>query len=200
MFAFVSGLLTSLSLIIAIGAQNAFILRQALARNHVFMMAIIAALADALLILVGVLGLSVFIEGNRWLLEVIRWLGAGYLVWFAIKSFRASMKSETMDAGAGQNLSRKNILVSLLGFTFLNPHVYLDTVIFVGSLAQPWGDLRMNFAVGAMTASFIWFFSLAYGAKALSKFVTKPSFWKVLDRAIGALMLFLAGSLLFAQL
>ena len=200
MFAFVSGLLTSLSLIIAIGAQNAFILRQALARNHVFMMAIIAALADALLILVGVLGLSVFIEGNRWLLEVIRWLGAGYLVWFAIKSFRASMKSETMDAGAGQDLSRKTILVSLLGFTFLNPHVYLDTVIFVGSLAQPWGDLRMNFAVGAMTASFIWFFSLAYGAKALSKFVTKPSFWKVLDRAIGALMLFLAGSLLFAQL
>lgn len=200
MFAFVSGLLTGLSLIIAIGAQNAFILRQALARNHVFMMAIIAALADALLILVGVLGLSVFIEGNRWLLEVIRWLGAGYLVWFAIKSFRASMKSETMDAGAGQDLSRKTILASLLGFTFLNPHVYLDTVIFVGSLAQPWGDLRMYFAVGAMTASFIWFFSLAYGAKALSKFVTKPSFWKVLDRAIGALMLFLAGSLLFAQL
>jgi L-lysine exporter family protein LysE/ArgO len=197
MFAFLPGFFTGLSLIIAIGAQNAFVIRQGLTRQHVFKVALLCSLSDALLIALGIGGLGQLIAGLPSLLEFIRWFGVAYLTWFGIKSVISVTKDQTLVANGAESKSAAKVVTTVLALTFLNPHCYLDTVIFVGGIGNTFGDNRWYFAIGAMLASVVWFFSISYGAKAASRFMAKPVFWKILDSIIAVIMFTLAISLVF---
>ena len=197
MLAFVPGLLTGLSLIIAIGAQNAFVIRQGLTKRHVLLVVAICALSDALLIFLGVGGLGALIQGLPWLLEIIRWFGVVYLGWFGIKSLRSAFKTQSLDASGTQSGSATKVVTAVLGFTFLNPHVYLDTVILLGSIGNQFDDDKWWFATGAAVGSVLWFSAIGFGAKAASVFMSKPVFWKVLDLIIAAVMFSIAILLAF---
>ena len=188
MTALLPGFLTGLSLIIAIGAQNAFVIRQGLTKRHVLLVVLICAVSDAILIVLGVAGLGALISGLPWLLEIVRWFGVAYLTWFGINSLRSAMKSQSLDVSGVQSGSAKKVALSVLGFTFLNPHVYLDTVILLGSIGNQFGPDKWWFALGAVVSSFAWFSSIGFGAKAASRFMAKPVFWKVLDSVIAAVM------------
>ncbi len=198
--AVVAGFLTGISLIVAIGAQNAYVLRQGLTGRFVFAVAAVSAVLDATLIVVGVAGLGAFLNSVPWLLELVRWLGAAYLVWFGIASLRRARSAGGLTAAANGSTSLGAALIASLTFSLLNPHVYLDTVVFLGAVANQFGDGRWWFAVGAATASFVWFFGLAYGARALSPHIAKPAFWRVLDSIIAVIMFGLAASLLMMPL
>lgn len=198
--AILPGLVTGLSLIIAIGAQNAFVIRQGLTRRFVFEVAIVSASLDATLILLGTAGLGALIETVPVLFEVVRWFGVAYLVWFGISSLRRAFGSEMMSLDGDAAASRKGIVLSTVTFSLLNPHVYLDTVVFLGSVANQFGPDRWWFALGACAASFLWFFAIAYGARGLSRFVTKPVFWRVLDSGIAVTMFGIAWLLATTQL
>ena len=187
-----AGLLTGLSLIIAIGAQNAFVIRQGLTKQHVLLVVAICAAADAVLIFLGVGGLGAIIQGLPWLLEVIRWFGVVYLTWFGIKSVRSVFKEQALDASGVQSGSAGKAVAAVLGFTFLNPHVYLDTVILLGSIGNQFGEGKWLFAVGASLDSVLWFSAIGFGAKAASGVMKKPAFWKVLDSIIAAVMISIA--------
>jgi L-lysine exporter family protein LysE/ArgO len=192
MFAFLPGLFTGLSLIVAIGAQNAFVIRQGLTRRYVFTVVAICTIIDAALIALGIGGLGAAIAGLPWLLEVIRWFGVAYLTWFGVKSVISATKNETMDASGVESKSAGKVITTVIAMSLLNPHVYLDTVIFVGGVGNTFGADRWYFAYGAMLASAIWFTGIGYGAKAASRFMAKPVFWKVLDSVIAVIMFALA--------
>lgn len=200
MLAFLPGFFAGLSLIVAIGAQNAFVIRQGLTRQHVFVVVAICAIADAALIALGIAGLGAIIQGLPVLLEVVRWFGVAYLTWFGIKSVRSAFKSEVMDTSGAQTSSIKKVIASVLGFTLLNPHVYLDTVILLGSISNQFSEDRWMFGFGAMTASVVWFSSIGFGARAASRFMSKPIFWRVLDSLIAVVMFSIAFYLAFASL
>ena len=200
MIAYLTGLLTGWSLIVAIGAQNAFVIRQGLTRKYVFSVVAICAICDALLIAAGVSGLGAIIESLPGLLEFIRWFGVAYLLWFAIRSIRSALKSDALKITGEASAGYAKTVLAVLAMTLLNPHVYLDTVIFVGSIANQFGAERWQFAFGAMTASLVWFFGLGYGARAASRFMSKPIFWKVLDWLIAAVMLSIAFALINLKL
>jgi L-lysine exporter family protein LysE/ArgO len=197
MFAFLPGLFTGLSLIIAIGAQNAFVIRQGLTRRYVFTVVAICTVIDASLIALGIGGLGAAIAGLPWLLEVIRWFGVAYLTWFGIKSVISATKSQSLDPTGVESKSAGKVITTVLAMSLLNPHVYLDTVIFVGGVGNTFGENRWSFALGAMLASLIWFTSIGYGAKAASRFMSKPIFWKILDGVIAVIMFSLAVTLAF---
>ena len=197
MIAFLPGFLTGLSLIVAIGAQNAFVIRQGLTRSHVFLVVAICAFADAALIALGIAGLGAAISGLPWLLEVIRWFGVAYLSWFGFKSARAAFKNESLDAAGAAEQSRIKVVSTVLALTLLNPHVYLDTVILVGSIGNQFGENKWFFGFGAMLASFVWFTSVGYGAKAASSLMSKPIFWRILDTVIAVIMFGIAITLAF---
>lgn len=197
MFAFLPGVLTSMSLIMAIGAQNAFVIRQSLTRQHVLPLVLICAIADATFIALGIAGLGAVIQGLPWLLEILRWFGVAYLTWFGINSLRSAFKGEALDAGTAESKTLKQVVFSVLGFTFLNPHFYLDTVILLGSIGNSFGEEKWVFAAGATLGSIIWFFSIGYGARAASRFMSKPIFWKVLDITIACIMFAIAILLAF---
>ena len=197
MFAFLPGFFTGLSLIIAIGAQNAFVIRQGLTRRYVFTVVAICTVIDASLIALGIGGLGAAIAGLPWLLEVIRWFGVAYLTWFGIKSVISATKSQALDPSGVESKSAGKVITTVLAMSLLNPHVYLDTVIFVGGVGNTFGQNRWSFALGAMLASLVWFTSIGYGAKAASKFMSKPIFWKVLDAVIAVIMFSLALTLVF---
>ena len=197
MIAFLPGFLTGLSLIIAIGAQNAFVIRQGLTKKHVLLVVAICAFSDAALILLGVAGLGALISGLPWLLEIIRWFGVAYLSWFGIRSIRSAFKNQALDASGAQSGSAKTVVLAVLGFTFLNPHVYLDTVILLGSIGNQFGPDKWWFALGGVVASVVWFSSIGFGARAASRFMAKPVFWKVLDLVIAAVMFGIAIMLAF---
>jgi L-lysine exporter family protein LysE/ArgO len=192
MISIFSGFFTAISLIAAIGAQNAYVIRQSLTRKHVLLVVVICALADAILIIAGIAGLGALITSAPMLMEFIRWFGVAYLAWFGIKSVRSAFKKQSLDAGSAQSASRKQVVLSILGFTFLNPHVYLDTVILLGSIANQFQSDRWWFGFGAMMSSVVWFFSIGYGAKAAAKYMAKPIFWKVLDLVIAVVMFSIA--------
>lgn len=198
--ALVSGLFLGLSLIVAIGAQNAFVLRQGLTGKFVLPVALVSALLDAALITLGVAGLGALLESAPFLLGLVRWLGAGYLIWFGITSLRRARSGQSMDVAGTGPATLAAALISAATFSLLNPHVYLDTVVFLGAFAAQFGDNRWWFALGASIASIVWFFSLAYGAKALSRFVTKPRFWQILDTVIAIFMFVLAIGLVFVPI
>ena len=182
------GLLTGLSLIIAIGAQNAFVIRQGLSRSHVLLVVLICAASDAVLIFLGTGGLGTLIQSKPDLLEFIRWFGVLYLTWFGSKAVRSVLSNQSLEVGEGTTLSKKAVVLSVLGFTFLNPHVYLDTVILLGSIANQFEEDRWFFAFGASLGSFLWFSTIGFGAKAASRFMSRPIFWKILDSLIALVM------------
>jgi L-lysine exporter family protein LysE/ArgO len=192
MIAFLPGLLTGLSLIIAIGAQNAFVIRQGLTKRHVLLVVAICAASDALAIVLGVSGLGAIIQGLPWLLEIIRWFGVAYLTWFGVKSLRSAFKTQSLDASGIQSGNATKVALTVLGVTWLNPHFYLDTVILLGSIGNQFGDDRWWFAAGGILGSFLWFFSIGFGAKAASGLMKKPSFWKILDTVIAVVMFSIA--------
>src|SRR5690606_6639591 len=175
--------------IIAIGAQNAFILRQGLLRQHVFVLCLICALADALLIIAGVAGLGTLIAHSPMLIRVVTIGGALFLFVYAAIAFRRAMNPQAMHAAKAGEGSLRAAIAACLSFTFLNPHVYLDTVLLLGSLsAQFEGEARVAYGAGATVGSFVWFFALGYGARLLQPVFAKPAAWRVLDVAIGLVM------------
>jgi len=186
--ALVPGLLTGLSLIIAIGAQNAFVIRQGLSRSNVLLVVLICAASDALLIFLGTGGLGTLIQSKPDLLELIRWFGVLYLTWFGAKAMRSVLSNQSLEVGEGTTSSKKAAILSVLGFTFLNPHVYLDTVILLGSIANQFEEDRWFFALGASIGSLLWFSAIGFGAKAASRFMSRPIFWKILDSIIAVVM------------
>ena len=189
----VSGFLLGATLIIAIGAQNAFVLRQGLLRQHVLPICLLCATADALLIAAGVAGLGTLVSSNPTLLTVVTVGGALFLFGYAFIAFRRAYggSSMTLEWQGGGTLGAA--LATVLALTFLNPHVYLDTVVLLGSLSARYeGEARLAYALGAMAASFAWFFSLGYGARLLAPLFAKPSAWRVLDIGIGVVMAALA--------
>jgi len=200
MQAVIAGFVTGLSLIIAIGAQNAFILRQGLTRRYVFLIVSICAVSDALLISLGTFGLGVLIQAIPHLLEVLRWLGVAYLVWFGSTAVKKALANNSLTVADENQVSLKKTLLLTLGFTFLNPHVYLDTVILVGGVANQFGDNKWFFALGAIIASLTWFFSLGLAASKLAVVMAKPIFWKILDIFIAAVMFSLAINLATGKL
>jgi L-lysine exporter family protein LysE/ArgO len=184
-----SGFLLGASLIVAIGAQNAFILRQGLLRQHVFVLCLICALSDALLIAAGVAGLGTLISQSPMLINIVTVGGALFLLWYAIVAFRRASKSGGLHAAKTGEGSLKTAVAACLAFTFLNPHVYLDTVVLLGSLSGRFdGPDRVAYGLGAALASFVWFFGLGYGARLLQPIFAKPSAWRVLDVLIGLVM------------
>jgi len=195
--ALITGFFTGMSLIVAIGAQNAFVIKQGLLRCHVTLVVFVCSLSDALLIILGTGGLGTIIQSRPDLLDVIRWFGVSYLTWFGFKSVRSALRNETLTASNQSAESWKKVLLTVLAMTYLNPHVYLDTVIFVGSLANQFESQRWYFALGACIASGIWFSAIGYGARSASHLMSKPLFWRVLDSAIAAIMFTLAITLAF---
>jgi L-lysine exporter family protein LysE/ArgO len=193
--AFVSGFLLGASLIIAIGAQNAFILRQGLLRQHVFILSLICATSDAALIALGVGGLGTLVSQAPVLIMVVTVGGVLFLSAYAVIAFRRALHPEAMKA-ANTGGSLRAAVAACLAFTFLNPHVYLDTVVLRGSLSARFeGTGRIAYGAGAALASFVWFFGLGYGARLLEPVFARPAAWRVLDIIIGLVMAGLAISL-----
>jgi L-lysine exporter family protein LysE/ArgO len=191
-----TGLVTGLSLIVAIGAQNAFVLRQGLARQHVGIVVAICALADVVLIVAGVAGIGRIVERAPAALDVVRWLGVAFLTWYGVSSLLRARHAEALEAANERALTRRGAAVRATALTFLNPHVYLDTVLLLGSLAAHQGPTgRWWFALGACVASVAWFTGLGYGARLLSPLLRRRRAWQVLDVLIGLTMLAIATGL-----
>ena len=196
---------TGLSLIVAIGAQNAFVLRQGILRQHVLPIVLICGLTDALLEILGIAGIGFVVERAPVVLEVIRWGGVAFLLWYAWGAARRAMQpgvlvaDEGDAAGAGSDAgSLKRAVLACLAITYLNPHVYLDTMVLMGSVGNAQGDpARWWFAMGGGVASIIWFAVLGYGARALTRFFATPRSWQILDWIIVVVMLVIAGRLSF---
>ncbi len=190
-----AGFALSFSLILAIGAQNAFVLRQGLRREHVFPLCLTCAVSDAILIAAGVAGFGTLAQAAPWFETVMRYGGAIFLTWYALRSFQSAWRGGAMlDTDAGQRTSLRAAMLTVLAFTWLNPHVYLDTVVLIGSISAQYDD-RMGFAIGAVSSSFVFFFSLGYGARILSPIFARPSAWQILDVLIGIVMLGIAAKL-----
>lgn len=198
---FFSGFLISAALIMAIGAQNLFVLRQGLKRKHVGPVVLFCASADALLITAGVAGVGAFLAAIPQLTLFLTIGGAAFLGWYGVKALQRMASSQAMAVTSGESVSLSGAIAASAGFTFLNPHVYLDTVLLMGAAgsAQP-AALRPLFVAGAASASFTWFAALGYGARMLVPLFARPMAWRVLDAIVGVTMLSLAGSLLLRAL
>lgn len=191
------GALTSAGLIVAIGAQNAFVLKQGLMRNRVFVTALFCVVVDSFLIALGVGGFGSLVASNQVLLNIARWGGAAFLFWYGFRSFRSAFRAQSLQADLGAKPGLKETILILLAVSFLNPHVYLDTVLLIGSVgAQFELQERPYFAAGAMLSSCIWFFGLSYGARFLAPLFENPKAWKILDGLIGCIMWAIATSLI----
>lgn len=188
------------SMIVAIGAQNAHVLRQGIERFAVLPVVSVCILADALLISAGVAGAGVLVRQAPWLLLALRWLGAAYLFWFAATALRRALGrgGRGLVGSTQTHRSVRGAVVTTLVLTFLNPHVYLDTVVLIGSIAaRETAELRPAFAVGAISVSCGWFIGLGYGARLLSPLFANPNAWRVLDALIALLVSSIALSLLW---
>lgn len=186
-----------LSLIVAIGAQNAFVLRQGLRREHVLWIVAICALSDAVLIGLGIWGLGAIIESADTLLTVVRLGGAAFLIWYGVRSAIRAGKPGTLETeSTGASTSLRTALATALALTWLNPHVYLDTVVLLGSIGATYGDSRWVFGLGAAVGSVVWFTALGFGSRLLRPLFAKPLAWRFLDAAIALVMFAIAGSLL----
>lgn len=184
-----SGLGFGLSLIIAIGAQNAFVLRQGLRREHVGVVVAICALSDLVLIIAGVAGVGALVQQVPWLLTLIRFGGAAFLFVYAALAAKRALRPERLQADASASVaSAGKVALTVAALTWLNPHVYLDTVLLLGSIANAQGDHRWAFGVGAGVASILWFAGLGFGARGLAPIFDRPSAWRVLDAVIAVIM------------
>lgn len=192
-----AGLGFGLSLIVAIGAQNAYVLRQGLRKEHVFVIVAICALSDALLIAVGVAGLGAIIQQLEWLLLLIEVIGGVFLCTYGVMAAKRAWKPEVLNTDTGgKAVSVKVAVGTALALTYLNPHVYLDTVLLLGSIAGTYEANRWWFAAGAILGSIIWFSTLGFGARLLDPVFKKPAAWRVLDAIIAVVMFTLGMSLL----
>lgn len=198
----VAGFMTGAGLIIAIGAQNAFVLRQGLQRSHVGLVVAVCALSDIALILLGVAGIGALVLQWPQLLQVLRFGGAAFLAWYGLLAAqRAWRGAGALTADQGNEKNRRHVLLACLAFTFLNPHVYLDTMVLVGSLSTRYpGMVQWAFGLGACTASVAWFASLGFGARLLQPVFRKPNAWRMLDGCIAVFILTLCGLLLLNPL
>lgn len=215
-----AGLGLGFSLIIAIGAQNLFVLRQGLRREHVILVAGICAVSDAMLIALGVSGVGLVLGALPWLLDVVRWAGAAFLVGYGLLAARRAWRpsghaletdgagvpgpGQPTRSGAGTTAVRVAsralpVALTCLALTWLNPHVYLDTVFLLGTVANTHGDARWIFAAGAMAASVIWFFALALGARYLGRWLGTPRAWRILDAVIAVVMIGIGVSLVLPR-
>ena len=193
MLAFVSGAITGGGLIVAVGAQNSFLLEQALKRHCAFPIALLFIVSDALSIALGAFGLGLILQSHDWLLSVSRWGGVAFLVWFAYGKLRASFQEEHLIL---EQFSQRLALwpLFLMGFavTWLNPHFYLDTMILMGSLANQWQGAKWEFVFGGVFASMVWFLSLALVGRLCARWLEKPTFWRWFNRINAILVLSIA--------
>jgi L-lysine exporter family protein LysE/ArgO len=198
--AFLKGFATSAALIIAIGAQNAFVLRCGLKREHVLAVVLVCAFSDALLITLGVAGLGTLVQRSPTLLLIARYGGALFLIGYGALAARRALGRTALAASAEAPLTLRAAIAACLAFTYLNPHCWLDTVVLLGSISsqQPAGT-RTAFGAGATAASFVWFFALGFGARAMRGVFERPVAWKILDTAIALVMWGIAASLLFGR-
>lgn len=189
--AFIPGFLLGLSLIVAIGAQNAFVLRQGLRQEHVFAVCLACALSDAILIAAGVAGFGMAVKALPWLEPAMRYGGALFLFAYAARSLHSALRRHHghLAPSSGQAQGRYAALATCLALTWLNPHVYLDTVVLLGSISSQYEGHKTAFALGAISASFTFFFSLGFGARLLRPVFANPRAWRALDACVGVLML-----------
>ncbi|BDZ37405.1 LysE/ArgO family amino acid transporter [Microbacterium suwonense] len=225
MLTVLAGLGLGLSLIVAIGAQNVFVLRQGMRREHVLAVVVICAASDAVLIAAGVGGLGVMISAAPWLVPIARWAGALFLATYGILAARRAwhgggeltaegteLAAERTEPSAGTASARSGgaatltrtrlvpVILTTLALTWLNPHVYLDTVLMLGSIAATHGEQRWLFAAGAIAASILWFAALGFGARYLGRWLRTPRAWRVLDALIAVVMIMLAVGLVLPTL
>lgn len=195
--AFAKGFALSLGLIAAIGAQNMFVLRQGLKREHVWPIVLFCAAADASLIVAGVNGLGTALSLVPGLAMALSLGGAAFLTWYGISALRRAASSSVLVIEGAAGLTLGAALAGTAAFTFLNPHVYIDTVLLMGAVGTSLpSEERIPFIIGAASASFAWFASLGFGARILAPLFARPMAWRILDLAIGIMMLALATSLL----
>jgi L-lysine exporter family protein LysE/ArgO len=195
----VAGFALGISLIVAIGAQNAYVLRQGVRREHVGTVVVICMVSDALLIVAGTAGIGTVVTRLPWVLPALTWLGVAYLIWFGLDSLRSAYSGHALSAGAPATAG--SVVATTLALTYLNPHVYVDTVVMVGNLANQHGadqhgsHGRWWFAAGAALGSVVWFSALGFGARILASPLGKPSVWRGIDILIALVMFVLAAKL-----
>ncbi len=194
--ALAAGFALSLSLILAIGAQNAFVLRQGLRRLHVGPVVLVCCLSEGVLISAGVAGFGALATRAPWALEAMRWGGVAFLVVYGLRSLHVAWTvTEALETGGAATQSLRAALGTVLLFTWANPHVYLDTVGLIGAVAATYGPERWAFGAGALAASCLFFMLLGYGARGLAPVFARPAAWRVLDGIVGVTMLALAAKL-----
>lgn len=195
------GLATSAGLIIAIGAQNAFVLSQGLRREHHWPVAGLCAVLDMLLIVAGVAGMGILISQSPFWMECARWGGVVFLLWYGARALKSALNPSAMVAKRQRSLSFQKAILTTLAVTLLNPHAYLDTVVLLGSIGGQYPvDERYWFAAGAISFSFIWFFTLVAGARFLQPLFEKPQAWQILDFTVCLMMWAIAVSLLWPSI
>ena len=196
MIPFFQGFGISAGLIIAIGAQNSFVLSQAVRRQHIFLIPLICSVCDAMLIGLGAAGLGSFVASHPRIGKAAAISGAVFLFCYGLKSLLSALKNSSLQSSGERALSLRSVIVTTLAITLLNPHVYLDTIILVGSISGQFeGSSRVIFVLGACSASFIWFFSLSLGGSLLEPLFRHPLAWKILDISICAVMWIIAASI-----
>ena len=186
---FVTGLLTGLSLIVAIGAQNAFVLRQGLLGKHVFAVSLACSLSDAALIALGVTSFQQIAAAAPWFVPAVRYGGAAFLIWYGARNLHSALRSSATLAAADAHASSLSQTLTMgLALTWLNPHVYLDTLMLLGAISTRFPGEEASFAAGAMTGSFFFFFALGYGAMALRPIFASPASWRALETLVALTM------------
>ncbi|QKZ06639.1 LysE/ArgO family amino acid transporter [Pseudomonas eucalypticola] len=195
---YMNGLMVAAGLIMAIGTQNAFVLAQSLRREHHLPVAALCVLCDAVLVTLGVFGLANVLVHSPLLLSVARWGGAAFLLWYGAQALRRACSRQSLQQGqhSGQR-SRRAVLLSALAVTLLNPHVYLDTVLLIGSLGAQQAEPGA-YVAGAASASLLWFFTLALGAAWLAPWLARPATWRLLDLMVAVMMFAVAAQLIVA--
>ncbi len=198
--AILTGLGAGAALIVAIGAQNAFVLRQGIRSEHVAPIVLVCAVSDIVLIIAGVAGIGAIIEAAPIALEIVRWAGAAFLLGYAVVAARRALRPQPLKPGDAPSMSVRAAVLTAIALTWLNPHVYLDTVVLLGSIANATGETARWFvALGASVASVLWFSALGFGARLLAPLFARPASWRVLDAGIAVVMLVLAVTLIVTR-
>jgi L-lysine exporter family protein LysE/ArgO len=191
----VIGFIASFTLIAAIGAQNAFVLRQGIRREHVLPVVALCTVSDIALISAGIAGVGALISAHPSALNIAKFGGAAFLVGYGLLAARRAWRQSSLTPSEATPARLIDVLLTCAALTFLNPHVYLDTVVLLGALANEHRDERWLFGVGAVTASAVWFVSLGLGARQLAGLFARPLTWRILDGLIAAMMIGLGASL-----
>ncbi|ENU19050.1 hypothetical protein F994_01905 [Acinetobacter bohemicus ANC 3994] len=194
---YLQGFAIGLSLIVAIGAQNAFVLKQGLKKQAVFWVCFVCALSDSILVVLGITGFATVIQLYPELVGFAKWAGAVFLLWYGLQhAIQAFKSNQSLHASSQNEIQLSKIIIVCLALTWLNPHVYLDTVVLIGSISTQFEQTKLYFALGVITASWFFFFSLGYGARVLIPVFANPKAWKVLDGVIALIMWSIAISLI----